>query len=208
MKDAYYFPHDSNAHKDTKVLGLRIKCGWEGVGLYWTFVELLRDTPGYRYPYDLATLELGLSTAQATLQATLQACFDVGLLVKSDGFFSSPSLDRRMAQMDAKRLKLIEAGRKGGLAKPGLSHPQAVKERKGKESSRASRPNSAQEVTDYGASIGFKLNGQDFIDHYEKCGWVFGKNRLPVKDWKACVRTWKKQHAMNAPAPKALDFIV
>lgn len=141
MKDAYYFPHDSNAHNDEKILGLRLQCGWEGVGLFWTLIEILRDCPTYRHTCDLATLELGLSTPQATLQATLQACFKLGLLVEKDGFFSSPSLDRRMADADAKREVFKEAGRRGGIKsrqaqarlKAGLSHPQARKESKEKE---------------------------------------------------------------------------
>lgn len=142
MKDAYYFPHDSNAHNDPKILKLRVMKGWEAVGLYWTFIELLRDCPGYKYPYDIATLELGLSTPQATIEATLEACFEVGLLVKYEQVFHSPALDRRMAEIDNKREIFREAGRRGGLKssqaqatlKPGSSHPQAVKERKEKKS--------------------------------------------------------------------------
>jgi hypothetical protein len=110
MKDAFYFPHDSNAHNDEKILKLRLRCDWGGVGLYWTLIEILRDSPTYKYPHDLATLELGL-------------------------------LDRRMEEVDSKREILREAGRRGGIKsrqaqatlKPGLSHPQAVKERKVKE---------------------------------------------------------------------------
>jgi hypothetical protein len=141
MKDAFYFPHDSNAHNDEKILKLRLRCDWGGVGLYWTLIEILRDSPTYKYPHDLATLELGLSTPQATLEATLEACFELGLMIKKDGFFSSPALDRRMEEVDSKREILREAGRRGGIKsrqaqatlKPGLSHPQAVKERKVKE---------------------------------------------------------------------------
>lgn len=46
-----------------------------------------------------------------------------------------------------------------------------------------------QEVADYAKSIGFELDGQKFCDYYESKGWVIGKS--PMKDWKACVRTWK-----------------
>jgi hypothetical protein len=31
-----------------------------------------------------------------------------------------------------------------------------------------------------------------FFDYYEKGGWVYGKAKTPVKDWKACVRTWER----------------
>jgi len=205
MKDAFYFPHDSNAHNDEKILKLRLRCDWGGVGLYWTLIEILRDSPTYKYPHDLATLELGLSTPQATLEATLEACFELGLMVKKDGFFSSPALDRRMEEVDAKREILREAGRRGGIKsrqakatlKPGLSHPQAVKESKVKESkytqtndkSSFQKP-TPEEVTEYAKSIGFVLEGSAFVDHYEAGGWMRGKTK--IKDWRACVRTWRK----------------
>jgi molybdenum cofactor biosynthesis enzyme MoaA len=47
------------------------------------------------------------------------------------------------------------------------------------------------EVTIYAKSIGFKLDGQNFVDFYESKGWVVGKS--PMKDWRAAVRTWKRQ---------------
>jgi len=35
-----------------------------------------------------------------------------------------------------------------------------------------------------------------FYDHYEANGWVQGRNK-PVKDWKACVRTWERNNFSN-----------
>lgn len=46
------------------------------------------------------------------------------------------------------------------------------------------------EVNIYAKEIDFKLDGGYFIDHYESNGWLVGKN--PMKDWKAAVRTWKR----------------
>ena len=48
----------------------------------------------------------------------------------------------------------------------------------------------AEEVNAYAIEIGFTLDGSQFIDHYEARGWLIGKN--PMKDWKAAVRTWKR----------------
>ncbi len=50
----------------------------------------------------------------------------------------------------------------------------------------------AEEVTVYAKSIGFALDGQYFIDRNDATGWVWGRQRQPIKDWKAVVRTWKK----------------
>jgi hypothetical protein len=48
---------------------------------------------------------------------------------------------------------------------------------------------SPEEVTGYGKEIGFYLDGGYFCDYYETRGWKTSSG--PVKDWKACVRTWK-----------------
>ena len=36
------------------------------------------------------------------------------------------------------------------------------------------------------------VDPQAFFDYYEKVGWVYGKNKIAIKDWKACVRTWER----------------
>jgi len=48
------------------------------------------------------------------------------------------------------------------------------------------------EITEYGKSIGFLIDGEEFFDHYEANGWIRGKTK--IKDWKACVRTWRKNN--------------
>ena len=50
----------------------------------------------------------------------------------------------------------------------------------------------AEDVTTYAKSLGYTLNGRAFISKYESIGWVVGKNRTPMKDWRAVVRTWKE----------------
>ncbi len=50
----------------------------------------------------------------------------------------------------------------------------------------------AAEATEYAASIGFKLDGEAFCDYYDSVGWVVGAGRKPMRDWKAAIRTWKR----------------
>ncbi len=57
----------------------------------------------------------------------------------------------------------------------------------------------AQEVTDYAQTIGFKINGSEFVDHYEASGWMRGKTK--ISNWKACVRTWKSRNYQNSINP-------
>lgn len=55
----------------------------------------------------------------------------------------------------------------------------------------------AEQVSEYSKEIGFVLDGNHFIDHYEARGWLIGKN--PMKDWKAAVRTWKRNSNQFMP---------
>jgi hypothetical protein len=63
----------------------------------------------------------------------------------------------------------------------------------------------ANEIDLYAKEIGFlTLDPSYFIDHYESNGWLIGKN--PMKDWKATVRTWKRNsskfNTTNVPTNK------
>jgi hypothetical protein len=134
MKDAYYFPHDCGARNDPKILQLRIKMGWEGYGLFFAFVEILREQKNYKYPSDaIATLELSLSIDKVTLDQFLDTCYALELLTKVDDFIVSSSLLSRMEIIDRKRRQRIEAGRKGGKAKAIKEKESKVKERKVKK---------------------------------------------------------------------------
>lgn len=55
----------------------------------------------------------------------------------------------------------------------------------------------AEQISEYSKEIGFTLDGNHFIDHYEARGWLIGKN--PMKDWKAAVRTWKRNSSQFTP---------
>ena len=48
----------------------------------------------------------------------------------------------------------------------------------------------AEEVKAYCDERKNNIDADKFIDFYESKGWLIGKN--PMKDWKACVRTWEK----------------
>jgi hypothetical protein len=56
-----------------------------------------------------------------------------------------------------------------------------------------------EEVKTYCKERGNGIDPQLFIDKNTAIGWVVGKNRTPMKDWKAAIRTWE------AREPKAQE---
>jgi hypothetical protein len=153
MKDAYYFSHDSNARNDHKMLQLRCELGWEGYGLFFALLEIMRDEKNYMFPSNaVATLTLCLSIDTALLDKFLNTCFSVGLLVDDGENISSQSFISRMEMMDSKRKKRVKAGRAGGNATAMLQQTSSNavakkgKEKKGKEKKET-----------YSASAGFDI---------------------------------------------------
>ena len=55
-----------------------------------------------------------------------------------------------------------------------------------------------EEVEAYCKERNNQVNAERFIDFYESKGWKIGKE--PMKDWKACIRTWEKSNK-KAPTP-------
>jgi hypothetical protein len=109
-KDAYYFPHDSNAKDDPKCVALIEQLGMEGYGIYWVLIETLRDQPDYRYPFALIGAIARRYNTQA--QKVELVVRNYGLFVVDEQeFFLSDSLNRRMEKVDAMRQNAINAGK-------------------------------------------------------------------------------------------------
>jgi len=56
-----------------------------------------------------------------------------------------------------------------------------------------------EEVESYCKERNNNVDPHRFINYYEANGWVQGKARKPIKDWKACIRTWEKTQEENLP---------
>lgn len=68
--------------------------------------------------------------------------------------------------------------------------------RKGK--AKTFTPPTVEEVDAYCRERENGIDAQEFVDFYTANGWVQGKQGKPLKDWKACVRTWER----NGIAPR------
>jgi hypothetical protein len=61
------------------------------------------------------------------------------------------------------------------------------------------------EVTEYCVSENFTFDPSSFVDHFESNGWLVGKSKAPMKDWKAAVRNWsRRENKFNEQTQKSL----
>ncbi len=105
--------------------------------------------------------------------------------------FCGPLMERRLQRMAAKRPPLgaerTPTNRTNRTVPTKPVTPAAVA---------APRPGfhrpTTQEVKDYGTSIGYLIDAQAFVDHYEANGWKVG--HASMKDWRAAVRNWRRRH--------------
>ena len=112
LKDSYYFPHDSNAKDDPKCMELIEQLGLEGYGIYWVLIETLRDQSNYSYPIKLIPALARRYTTSKEKMAAVVYNYDL-FQVDNDEFFLSPSLCRRMGDVNKHRIN----GIRGSLIK-------------------------------------------------------------------------------------------
>jgi hypothetical protein len=62
---------------------------------------------------------------------------------------------------------------------------------------RFARP-TVEQVAEYIVEINANVDPHKWFDHYTSNGWKVGRN--PMKDWKACVRTWARGGQSNGGA--------
>jgi hypothetical protein len=108
-KEAYYFSHDANAKDDPKILQLRMEMGWEGYGLFWALIEMLRNESDHRMQKHYKSIAFALHTNEESIKKLVN---DFDLFGTDDQFFWSESLLKRMELKEAKSEKMRNAANK------------------------------------------------------------------------------------------------
>ena len=211
-KDAYWFSHDANARHDERIIKLRYLHGLEGYGLYWAMVETMREANGYQCSSDaIPMLEHSFNAASGVLEAVVKTCIDTGLFEEKNGVIFSPSLRRRMEELDAKRLKRQEAGRKGGKAKAMLKQCSSnAKANKGKKSKPDKKKyGSCVFLTDEEyARLAKRFGPKNLNAFIEKLGLhIESKGKDPYASHNAAILKWVVE-AVTGKTPQQFDEAV
>jgi hypothetical protein len=149
-KDAYYFPHFSNARHDRKLKRVIKDLGIEGYGIYFMVLEVLRDQQDFKYPVadiDLLADEFGTSESKLSVVIKNYDLFEVD---EQSNFFSTkqalylqPYIERteKARNMARKRWDNVKSQPKAipeAMPEHSLSNARKGKESKVKESKETS----------------------------------------------------------------------
>lgn len=109
-KDAYYFPHFSNARNDRKIRRMVKLQGLESYAVYFMILEVLREQEGFRYPTEDIDL---LADEFNTSEERVKSIIDAFGLFKTDGeYFFSPRLNEYMTPYLEKKERARNASMK------------------------------------------------------------------------------------------------
>lgn len=113
-KDALSFLHDSNARNDPKLVRLKMKFGWEGIGIFWALVEIMREQDGFKIKKeDIDVISHQLQPCILVISDLIEACYNgnIGLFNHDENFFWSESLNKRMEAFKSIRKRQSEGGK-------------------------------------------------------------------------------------------------
>lgn len=123
MKSTNYFPHDSNARNDEKLVRLRMKHGAAGYGVYFMILERLREDTDYMSAKDYNMIAFDLRVDAAIVKSVVE---DFGLFAFTDDgkHFYSESFFRRMKVKDTLHQQYSERSKVAANARWQKSAPK------------------------------------------------------------------------------------
>lgn len=96
-RDSYWFKHDANARGTLKLQKIKAIYGLEGLGIFWSLIEVLREQNFYRWPEnEINILAKVIDCDINKLNNFLSDCKRIDLLTFHSGFIMSDRLKNDM----------------------------------------------------------------------------------------------------------------
>ena len=207
-----FIKHDFNAMQDKKHRALMRRHGAKGYGIFWAMLELMANEPDGILTWDALTIETfcyDVNEKPESVQEVIDACCgDLELFIRDGDNIRSQRLCDWKAEMEASREKKSKAGKRSAdLRSTPVEHllntcSREKEEEQERESEKEERepkrkrfvPPELADCIAYGRSIGLSIDEcEAFRDSKISNGWKVGKS--PMLDWKAAMRTWKRNAA-------------
>lgn len=210
-KDAFYFPHDSNAKDDIKCVELIGDLGLEGYGIYWVLIETLREQPDYTYPIKLLSPLARRFGSEPDKFQKVVLDYDL-FVIEDEKIFFSASLKRRMQLYEHKKEQAREAGKKSaekrakstsvqpkGNERSTTVEPKRVNNSRvdniKSDESRAKAQPTATQISDFIIKNSMVVDAGRFYRYYSAKKWV------GITDWEAKLWEWNEQDLKKQPPP-------
>lgn len=190
MKNTYYFPHDFNASNDIKLQKLIMKMSYEGLGLYWTIVEMLYKQGGKIELSECDSIAFAMRTDSEKIKQLIDIVFE-----KNENYFWSNSVLDRLKMIEDKSKKAKQSAKKRWTNQPKRydanalqtqSEGNANKVKKSKVNK--TKENKEEETKKYPLSYLSNIPEQDLEEFVEK----FNCSKLQVKSKSNAVIDWCK----------------
>jgi len=117
LKDAFYFPHFSNARHDRKIKRMSKELGIEGYGIFFMLLEVLRDQIDFKYPVqDIDLLADEFCTSEQKIKVVIcnYQLFEVD---ENERFFSTKFDEYMQPYQTMKEQRRIAGIRSGEVRK-------------------------------------------------------------------------------------------
>jgi hypothetical protein len=208
-KDSFWFKHDANARNDMRVIDLRAKHGFEGYGIYFAILEVMREQDGYRLPVSKrGHLSIALGDGAQLISSVLDSCIECGLFESDGEYIYSTSFIKRMANWEQKKQNGSTGGRppKADKNQPdnrndnlndiqGDKLIKTIREEKSRKDEKRQEENSLDLPTielciEVAKISGFTpKQGEAYYHFRSKDDWMVARgnsgNLFPIKNWRS-----------------------
>ena len=227
-----WFKHDSDASSDAKIKKLLIRYGAVGYAVYFHSIELIagdisENNLTFQLEHDSEIIADNLKikgTADKSgieiVEEIMRYIVELGLFIESENRIFCTKLLKRLdtSMTSSPRFRSMITDAKESHDAVMTTSCKKRREEKRKEeitSSRFKKP-TIDQVKEYCKERENRVDAERFWHHYESNGWVVGKNKIPMKNWKSAVITWEKNgfdnnrplgnyDDMSTPTPTIFD---
>ncbi len=208
-----WFKHYTKALSDAKIEKLIMKYGIEGYGLYFACLELIagnltdenitfeleHDSEILAYKFKIDTLKIEemmkymiqIELFEVNEVTNRITCIKLAKNLDSSCVKSPHLLQIKKNIQEKSRKVMLEQNR----TEQNRIEQNRTEQNRTEQNSSFVKP-TLEEIQDYLNELNIKsFTSNKFFDFYESKGWFVGKNKM--KNWKACVRTWKSKETEN-----------
>lgn len=173
--------------------------GWMVNDLHLKGTELLvyatifgfSQTEGQRYTGSLQYLAEWCGATKRSVQTALKSLTEKGYIHKEDKYINDVHFVEYFVGMEKISIGGIEKISTNNIDINNID--KSIYMRPAKKTAKPT----IEDIKAYCIERRNKVDPEKFFDYYEANGWVQGKSGKPVRDWRACIRTWERNNFDN-----------